>query len=43
MGKLIGAIATTIVALAAIALYMAIYIGIPVLAFVALWKYAIGG
>lgn len=43
MGKLIGAIATTIAALAAIALWVAIYVGIPVLAFFALWKYTIGG
>lgn len=43
MGKLIGAIATTIAALAAITLWVAIYVGIPVLAFVALWKYVIGG
>lgn len=39
MGKLIGAVAGTLAALAAITLWVAIYVGIPVLAFVALWKY----
>lgn len=43
MAKLIGGIVGALAALAAIALWCAVYIGIPVLAFIALWKYTMGG
>lgn len=39
MGKLIGAVAGTLAALAVIVLWLVIYVGIPVLAVLALWKY----